>query len=151
MTGGKERALWFGVHGKPYEGSEPAFFDDSAFAWAVELRKAFPVIREALRPLMTDDSADLKPYFDTALQYPPRNWKTIGFYFWGKKDHRNLARFRLIDARERAAPPGDADIVELADAADPVEPLRIEPRRSLDSLFRGFEVVALPADRGGVH
>lgn len=95
---GDRNPLWFGVYGKEFQGSEPAFFDDGGFAWARVLRENFPMIRQALAPLMEADNGELKPYFDEALQYPPRNWKTIGFYFWGKKDHDNLERFPEIAA-----------------------------------------------------
>jgi hypothetical protein len=85
--------LWFGVYGREYEGKEPAFFDESEFEWTGILKNSFPEIRAALEPLMQDGDGELKPYFDEVLQYPPRNWKTIGFYFWGKKDYENLKRF----------------------------------------------------------
>lgn len=87
--------IWYGVHGREYHGPEPAFFDDE-FPWTADLMASFPAIKEALAPLMYDDSEDLKPYFDEVLQYPPKNWKTIGFYFWGKKDYANLERFPVV-------------------------------------------------------
>jgi ornithine lipid ester-linked acyl 2-hydroxylase len=86
--------IWYGVYGKEYQGPEPAFFDND-FPWKRELLASFPAIRDALEPLM-QNSDDLRPYFDEALQYPPKNWKTIGFCFWGKKDSANLRRFPVI-------------------------------------------------------
>lgn len=91
--GNNAETLWYGVYGKEYQSDDPAFFDDKDFAWADFLKENFSVIKEALAPLMYDDNDDLKPYFDDVLQYPPKNWKTIGFYFWGKKDYENLKRF----------------------------------------------------------
>lgn len=85
--------LWFGVYGREYHVKEPAFFDADQFAWSSHLRDQFPAIKAALKPLMELHSTDLQPYFDSSLQDPPSNWKTIGFYFWGKRDEKNLQRF----------------------------------------------------------
>ncbi len=91
----KER-LWFGVYGKAYQGSEPAFFDE-AFPWREYLEEQFPAIREAVAPLLENDEA-LEPYFDAEIQFPPKNWKTIAPIFWGKKtkDYDHFAELLAI-------------------------------------------------------
>lgn len=88
-----QKDLWFGVYGREYDVDEPAFFDDSVLPFADMLKAAYPVIRKELEPLMRDSNTDLVPYFDTMLQDPPMNWKTIGFAFWGRKNEINLQRF----------------------------------------------------------
>jgi len=93
----KTLPLWFGVYGKEYPIDEPAFFEPDQFEWASYLREQYPKIKEALAPLMELHNEDLQPYFDTLLQDPPLNWKTIGFYFWGKKDNKNLQKYPAIE------------------------------------------------------
>jgi len=90
--------LWYGVYGKEYVGSEPAFFDAQQFEWAKTLTSNHEVIVEELAPLMHEKNTDLKPYFDDDIQFPPKNWKTIGFYFWGKKNRKVCRRFPKTEA-----------------------------------------------------
>lgn len=85
--------LWYGVYGKEYVGPEPAFFDAQQFEWAKTLTSNYKVIVEELAPLMHEKNTDLKPYFDDDIQFPPKNWKTIGFYFWGRKNRKVCKRF----------------------------------------------------------
>lgn len=92
----KKLPLWFGVYGKEYPIDEPAFFDPDQFEWSEYLREQYPVIKEALAPLMELHNQELQPYFDTVLQDPPLNWKIIGFCFWGKKDKKNLQKYPEI-------------------------------------------------------
>lgn len=89
--------LWFGVYGREYEGAEPVFFDENSLpSWVEVLKESYPSIKKELGPLMEEGNEDLKPYFGEDLQFPPRNWKTIGFCFWGKKIHENLKRFPQV-------------------------------------------------------
>ncbi len=92
-----DNKLWYGVYGEEYLGDEPAFFDDINFEWAGFLKANYPLIKETLTPLMHENNTDFKSYFDENIQYPPLNWKTIGFYFWGKKNHQNAKRFPEIE------------------------------------------------------
>lgn len=90
--------LWYGIYGHPYEGEEPAFFEGNELPWVSVLKESYPAIKRELAPLMTSSASELTPYFDENLQFPPRNWKTIGFCFWGKKIHENLDRFPAVAA-----------------------------------------------------
>lgn len=96
-----KQGLWYGIHGKEYEGAEPAFFDDLDLPWVKLLKERFSAIQTELDPLLQDDCDELVPYFGDDMQFPPKNWKTIGFCFWGKRMHANLDRFpevaRLVD------------------------------------------------------
>ena len=96
MANSGSDTLWFGVYGREYMTDEPAFFPEQEMPWAKALKQHFPVIKAALAPLMQDSNTDLQPYFDDALQYPPKNWKSIGFYFWGLRDEANAKRFPEI-------------------------------------------------------
>lgn len=78
-----QKKLWFGVYGKPYELDEPAFFDED-FPWKKVLEQRFQEIKSELEPLMQNGDG-LQPYFDEGLQFPPRNWKTLSFLYWGVK------------------------------------------------------------------
>lgn len=98
MSERRSNELWYGIYGHPYEGNEPAFFDEDTLPWVAVLKESFPAIRKELAPLMSDSCEELTPYFDENLQFPPRNWKTIGFSFWGKKIHENLERFPAVAA-----------------------------------------------------
>jgi hypothetical protein len=116
-----QKDLWFGVYGREYDVDEPAFFDDSVLPFADMLKAAYPVIRQELEPLMQDSNTDLVPYFDNTLQYPPKNWKTIGFYSWSRRqdnldNHPELSRmlkkipglltasFNLLEPQSRIMP-----------------------------------------------
>lgn len=84
---------WYGIYGKEYVSNEPAFFNAEDFDWAKTLTDNYETILHELKPLMHESNTDLKPYFDDGLQYPPKNWKTIGFYFWGRRNHKTCKRF----------------------------------------------------------
>jgi aspartyl/asparaginyl beta-hydroxylase (cupin superfamily) len=90
--------LWYGVYGKEYIGTEPAFFEVAQFDWAKTLTDNYNTILKELTPLMHEDNIELKPYFDDDIQFPPKNWKTIGFYFWGKQNSKTCKRFPKTNA-----------------------------------------------------
>jgi aspartyl/asparaginyl beta-hydroxylase (cupin superfamily) len=85
--------IWYGIYREEYLGSEPAFFEVEKFDWASILTNYYSVILDELKPLMHENNTDLKSYFDENIQYPPKNWKTLGFYFWGKKNKKVCNRF----------------------------------------------------------
>lgn len=87
--------LWFGVYGKPYKGTEPAFFDAAGFSWQHVITDNCPEICKELSWL-TAHPEELTPYFDQNLQFPPKNWKTISFCVWGMRIHENMERFPTI-------------------------------------------------------
>lgn len=88
--------LWFGVFQREYSVDEPAFFEVGELPAATTIQTHYTAVREALAPLMATDNRDLEAYFDVDLQFPPHNWKTIGFCFWGRKNNANLARFPAV-------------------------------------------------------
>lgn len=81
---------WYGIFDADYETDEPAFFDGD-YSWRTLLKERFPAIRAALLPLMNERNAALTPYFDARVQYPPGNWRSIPFYFWGVENRKGLA------------------------------------------------------------
>lgn len=89
--------LWFGVYGKRYQGSEPAFFDEADLPWVRTLKDLYPELKAGFMPLMREDNPDFTPYFEDRLQFPPRNWKTLHFYIWGKKSHAHLAQVPVME------------------------------------------------------
>lgn len=82
---------WYGIYGKPYNGSEPAFFQAEGFDWAKFVEENSETIIGEMNSLIQHHTNLLQPYFDGNLQSASTNWKTIGFYFWGKKNH-NICR-----------------------------------------------------------
>ena len=86
--------LWYGFSGKPYAGPEPYFFDPENYPWAKHVKANWQVIRDELAVLFDGgEKGLLKPYFEDKLQYPPANWKTESFCYWGKKNHRMCRLF----------------------------------------------------------
>lgn len=81
-------SIWYGINMKPYIGNEPSFFDSKDFDWARKIENNWQIILNEISPLMQDNNTNLKPYFDEKLQFPAKNWKTIGLYFWGKRNHK---------------------------------------------------------------
>lgn len=91
----KKLPLWFGIYCQPYEGGEPAFFDDD-FAWRQLLEANAGAIKEAVAPLMTADNNQLQPYFDADIQFPPAHWKSLAFLFWGKHNNNVADHFPAL-------------------------------------------------------
>jgi len=89
---------WYGIYGKPYVGDEPAFFDVGNFEWAKYLEEISPTIIEELQSLAKNHHDLMLPYFDGNLQSSSTNWKTTGFYFWGKKNHNVCKLFPKTNA-----------------------------------------------------
>lgn len=81
--------LWYNVEGGRYHGGEPCFYDPAQFPWAQTLEENWPVIKEEILSLLERRRDRLKPYFIERLVFPPRRWKTLGFYFWKYRIHEN--------------------------------------------------------------
>lgn len=97
MSAKYSNELWFGIYGREYKGIEPSFFDEAELSsWVYVLKESYSNIKNELLPLMSGDNKELAPYFGEDLQFPPKNWKTIGLCFWGKKDHGNMKRFPAL-------------------------------------------------------
>jgi len=89
MMKSNETPIWYGMSRVPYTGDEPAFFNAGNFEWAKYIEANYATIRAELSRLVDDNTGVvLKPYFEDKLQYPPANWKTESFCYWGKKNHR---------------------------------------------------------------
>lgn len=82
-------APWFLVQGGRYPGDEPFFFDPAQFPWVETLRRHKQVIAEELSALLARDESVLVPHFRRVMVHPPRSWKSIGFYHWRFREHRN--------------------------------------------------------------
>jgi len=89
-----EPKLWYGIIQKEYEGPEPCFFNSNDFPWVKEFESKYPIIMDELAPLIQNDQP-LKPYFDNQMQFPPSNWRTIGFSFWSRRNQTNCRHFPI--------------------------------------------------------
>ena len=88
------KKLWFRLSGKPYKGDEPYFFDPKQFDWAQHVMNNWATIREEMKLMIDEEqNAILKPYFEDAIQFPPKNWKTESFFFWTKANRIMIGMF----------------------------------------------------------
>ena len=84
---------WYNILGGRYPGSEPCFYDSAALPWTKVLEDNWEVMRDELLALMQARPAQLRPYFiNHAMSFPPRQWKTMGLYFWRFTMHANCRR-----------------------------------------------------------
>jgi len=80
---------WYAFYGRRFAGDDPAFFDGTQYDWVKTLEDNWTVIRDELLAFLDRREDRLKDYFNTSMVFPPRSWKTMGFYFWKYKIHRN--------------------------------------------------------------
>lgn len=80
---------WYMIHGGRYEGVEPPFFDPENHPWVRTLEENWTTIRDEILSLLARRDERLEPYFNKAMVFPPRSWKTLGFYFWKYRIHKN--------------------------------------------------------------
>jgi aspartyl/asparaginyl beta-hydroxylase (cupin superfamily) len=83
------REPWYAFYGQRFAGQGPAFFDPADYPWAKTLEDNWTVIRDEILPFLERRESRLKEYFKRALMFPPRSWKTMGFYYWKYKIHQN--------------------------------------------------------------
>jgi len=88
-TGSEEP--WYLIRGGRYPGEEPFFFEPHEFPWVKTISQHKDVILEELGALMARDEARLLPHFRKVMVHPPRSWKSIGFYHWKFREHRNCS------------------------------------------------------------
>jgi hypothetical protein len=84
-----ESQPWFLIYGGRYPGKEPCFYDPADFPWVKTLEENWSVMREEILALLERRQERLKPYFNKVMAFPPKHWKTLGFYFWKYKNHAN--------------------------------------------------------------
>jgi aspartyl/asparaginyl beta-hydroxylase (cupin superfamily) len=100
----KKEALWFRTEG-PYKGDAPAFYDPETIDWAKRIMDNWHVIREELSPMIDEGKNELlKPYFEDAIQFPPKNWKTESFYFWTRANRIMINLFPKTHAIIKEVP-----------------------------------------------
>lgn len=84
---------WFEIDGEHYRGNEPNFYRNEDFPWIQQLEDNWQVIRDEILALLERKQDRLRPYF-IPLSFPPRQWKTMGFYFWKYRIHKNCRSCR---------------------------------------------------------
>lgn len=80
--------LWYEIDGERYAGRDPTFYAPEDFPWVKTLEDNWRVIRDEVETLFRRDASRLNPYF-VDLAFPPKQWKTMGFYFWKYRLHAN--------------------------------------------------------------
>jgi aspartyl/asparaginyl beta-hydroxylase (cupin superfamily) len=82
------RVPWYAFYGRRFAGDDPAFFDSALYPWVKTLEDNWTVIRDEVVAFLQREDR-LEEYFIKTLMFPPRSWKTMGFYFWKYKIHKN--------------------------------------------------------------
>lgn len=83
-------ALWFSAFGGRYNGPEPGWYEREAFPWVKELEDNWQVMRDELLALANRDQERLRVYFNHAMVFPPKAWRTMGLLFWTWRVHDNI-------------------------------------------------------------
>lgn len=91
------------IHDK-YIADDPVFFDKTQFSWAADLEKSFPEIMQCLAPVFEPDFKGLMVNPEVHIQFPPKLWKGIAFYFNGIKIKKNLNRFPYLAEKLKNIP-----------------------------------------------
>lgn len=93
MTSTAKPAPWYNISGGRYGGSQPFFYDRADLPWTSLLEENWQVMRDELVALMQSRPSQLRPYFiNKTMSFPPRQWKTMGLYFWRFTMHANCRR-----------------------------------------------------------
>ncbi len=79
---------WYEINGERFTGNEPNFYRPEDFPWIKTLEDNWRTIRDEIQTLLARDERRLSPYFIN-LSFPPKQWKTMGIYFWKYKIHKN--------------------------------------------------------------
>ncbi|OAN79406.1 hypothetical protein A8B78_11775 [Jannaschia sp. EhC01] len=82
--------LWFSAFGGRYSGPEPDWYDRDDFAWVEELENNWEVMRDELLALVNRDAKRLGVYYNHAMVFPPKAWRTMGLLFWTWRVHDNI-------------------------------------------------------------
>ena len=85
----KPNKPWYEIYGGRYTADDPYFFDENDFTWTKTLKENWQIIRDEMLQLLAEQPNQLKPYFSENLVFPPKHWKTAGFYFWKWRVHSN--------------------------------------------------------------
>lgn len=83
-------ALWYSAFGGRYNGPEPGWFEREDFPWVRELERDWTTIRDELLALARRDGSRLGVYFNHAMAFPPKSWRTMGLLFWSWRMHGNI-------------------------------------------------------------
>ena len=81
-------APWYMIDGGRYDGPE-SFLDPRDHPWLRILEDNWETIRDEVGALLERHEERLEPYFNRLMFFPPRSWKTMGFYFWTWRIHKN--------------------------------------------------------------
>ena len=67
------------------------FYEPEEFEWAKPLEEAFPVIKDELMGVLSQDGKGFKAYM-SEHQARIAGWNTFNFFFYGRKNEENCAR-----------------------------------------------------------
>lgn len=133
--------VWYSIRGIRYGGEMPHFFDPKDFPWVEHLREHREVILEELSALMALDDKALQPYFNQGLVHPRRSWKSMGFYFWSLRMHRNCEACPRIAALLDSIPHLTAASLSVLEPHANINP----HHGDTDAIVRGHLGLVIPA------
>ena len=88
-----EKKPWYNFFGGRYMGNEPSFYDRDKLSWVKPLEDNWEVIRDEVTSLAASKPERLQPYFiNRAMSFPPKQWRTMGLYFWSFRMKSNCRK-----------------------------------------------------------
>lgn len=89
--------LWYSFNGKPFQGTEPAFFDEEQQEeWVKKLEDSLPIMKKELASFLAKKGHNLQAYFNQSIVNHPQTWKTLTFFAWGIKNKANCRACPII-------------------------------------------------------
>lgn len=141
LTDSASPPLWYMVYGGRFLGSEPRFYNPDDFPWVKTFEQNATVILDELRELLAKDADRLQPYFNNVMVFPPKHWKSIGFYFWGLTLHRNCRKCPRIHKVLKSIPHLTAASLSVLEPMSNINP----HQGDTNAIVRGHLGLVIPA------
>lgn len=91
--------IWYSFQSRVYNGSAPEFYDNAQFPWVQQWEADFPEIRSEIERLIAEHRRLLVPYFNETLASSKEAWKTMVFFFWGKRNNELMDASPLLEKK----------------------------------------------------
>ena len=132
---------WYNVSGGRYNGNEPAFYDAQQLPWVAVLESNWEIMRNELLALMEVKPQRLQPYFiNKEMSFPPKQWKTMGLYFWKFAMHKNCKRCPQTVAILKTIPGLTSFSLSVLEAGSNINP----HQGDTDAIYRCHVGISIP-------
>jgi aspartyl/asparaginyl beta-hydroxylase (cupin superfamily) len=139
------RHLWFAFEKERFDGPEPWFFPEADFPVLALLEENWRSIHREISALLEDDASRLKPYLQKTMSFPPGDWKTLAFYFWGLRVKANCAKCPQLDALLRRIPGLTAASISVLEPQTKIKP-HYGDTNAIARIHLGLEIPGGPPD-----